>query len=111
MKVICIGNFPPRQCGIATFTENLVGAILKASEIHSISLDLEVIAMNDCGKTYAYPPVVKNVIRHNVMNDYIHMAGYVNHSGAGICLLQHEFGIYGGESGVLLLGWPMRLCY
>ncbi len=109
MKVICIGNFPPRQCGIATFTENLVGAILKASEIHSISLDLEVIAMNDCGKTYAYPPVVKNVIRHNVMNDYIHMAGYVNHSGAGICLLQHEFGIYGGESGVLLLGLLRRL--
>ncbi len=109
MKVICIGNFPPRQCGIATFTENLVNAILNAAEIHSVSLEMEVIAMNDCGKTYQYPLIVKNVIRYNVLDDYIRMAGYINHSGADICLLQHEFGVYGGESGVLILALIRRL--
>jgi glycosyltransferase involved in cell wall biosynthesis len=109
MKVICIGNFPPRQCGIATFTENLVKAMLEAAKIHAVSLDMEVIAMNDCGKDYAYPPIVKNVIRNNVLDDYIRMASYINHSGATICLLQHEFGIFGGESGVLLLALLRRL--
>jgi glycosyltransferase involved in cell wall biosynthesis len=109
MKVICIGNFPPRQCGIATFTENLVNAILNASVVHCESLDIEVIAMNDCGQSYAYPPIVKEIIRHNVMDDYIRVAGYINHSGAEICLLQHEFGIFGGESGVLLLSLLRRL--
>jgi glycosyltransferase involved in cell wall biosynthesis len=109
MKIICIGNYPPRQCGIATFTENLVNAILDAAAIHAELLDLEIIAMNDCGQSYSYPPVVKHVIRHNVMDDYIRMASYINHSGADICLLQHEFGIFGGESGLLLLSLLRRL--
>jgi glycosyltransferase involved in cell wall biosynthesis len=108
MKVICLGNYPPRQCGIATFTENLVRAIINAAENHSIFIDMEVIAMNDCNKTYPYAPIVKHVIRNNEMDDYIRMAEYINDSGAEICLLQHEFGIYGGESGVLLLAISVR---
>ena len=33
MKIICLGNYPPRQCGIATFTGNLINAILNAADI------------------------------------------------------------------------------
>ena len=109
MKVICLGNYPPRQCGIATFTENLIQAILKAADIHDVSIDLEVIAMNDCGKNYSYPAIVNQVICSQVMDDYIRMADYINNSGADLCLLQHEYGIYGGESGVLLLALLRRL--
>ena len=109
MKVICLGNYPPRQCGIATFTENLVTAIMNAADIHSISIDIEVIAMNDCGKTYPYPPLVRNFIRSESMDDYIQMADYINNSGAELCLLQHEYGIYGGASGVLILALIRRL--
>ena len=55
MKIICLGNYPPRQCGIATFTENLVNAILNASNLHSHPIEIEVIAMNDGNKSYPYP--------------------------------------------------------
>src|ERR1035437_5912355 len=104
MKVICLGNFPPRQCGIATFTENLIKAILNAAKTHSTSIEIEVIAMNDCGKKYSYPDIVKHVIRNEVMDDYIKIADYINKSGADLFLVQHEYGIFGGESGVLVLG-------
>ncbi len=109
MKIICLGNYPPRQCGIATFTENLVEAILYAADVHAISIEMEVIAMNDLGKNYSYPPIVKQVIHHNVADDYIKMATYINASGAELLLLEHEFGIYGGESGLLLLALLRRL--
>lgn len=109
MKVICLGNYPPRQCGIATFTENLVHAILDAALIDSVSFEIEVIAMNECGKTYSYPDIVKHVIRNEVLDDYINMADYINRSGAELCLVQHEYGIYGGESGILLLTFLNRL--
>jgi glycosyltransferase involved in cell wall biosynthesis len=109
MKVICLGNFPPRQCGIATFTENLIKAILNAAKTHSISIEIEVIAMNDCGKKYSYPDIVKHVIRNEVMDDYIKIADYINKSGADLFLVQHEYGIFGGESGVLVLGLLRRL--
>jgi len=103
MKVICIGNYPPRKCGIATFTENLVKSILTAAEIHSQNLDFEVIAMNDQGQDYDYPPIVTHSIRDRLRADYEKMADYINNSGAEICLLEHEYGIYGGDSGVLIL--------
>ncbi|MFA9389068.1 MAG: glycosyltransferase [Prolixibacteraceae bacterium] len=109
MKIMCLGNYPPRQCGIATFTENLVRSILNAAEIHSIEIELEVIAMNDEGKTYSYPPIVKNTIRANEKSNYIQMANIINNSGAELFLLQHEYGIYGGESGVLLLSLLRRI--
>jgi glycosyltransferase involved in cell wall biosynthesis len=109
MKIICLGNFPPRQCGIATFTENLVNAILHAANIHSLSVEIEVIAMNDGNKTYPYPEIVKKTIRERVMGDYIQMSEYINNSGADIFLLQHEYGIFGGESGILLLALLRRI--
>ncbi len=109
MKIICIGNYPPRQCGIATFTENLVKAILKAASISANEIDIEVIAMNDGSNTYDYPLPVKHSINDMDSHAYRDMADYINDSGADVCLLQHEYGIYGGAAGVLLLGLLQRL--
>jgi glycosyltransferase involved in cell wall biosynthesis len=109
MKVICIGNYPPRQCGIATFTENLIHSILQASQIQSDELDIEVIAMNDGFQTYDYPSLVKRSIQEKSKEAYIETADYINNSHADICLLQHEYGIFGGESGLLVLALLRRI--
>ncbi|MDP1844426.1 MAG: glycosyltransferase [Sediminibacterium sp.] len=103
MKVICIGNFPPRKCGIATFTENIVSAIQQASKEQSLDIELEVIAMNDPGQTYNYPPIVTKTISDHVKHDYIDAAEYINQSNADLCLLEHEYGIFGGNSGLMLI--------
>ncbi len=109
MKVICIGNYPPRQCGIATFTANLLQAIMSFSETTSKNIEVEVIAMNDSNQDYDYPPVVSRVIHDKNKGMYEEVAEYINNSGAAVCLLQHEYGIFGGASGVLLLGLLRRL--
>lgn len=103
MKVICIGNYPPRQCGIATFTENLIKSILNAASLQSFELDFEIIAMNDGGQNYEYPSMVQKSIQDKDKGAYIETAEYINQSNADICLLQHEYGIFGGESGLLIL--------
>ncbi len=108
MKIICIGNYPPRQCGIATFTENLIHALQKAALIQSIDIDIEVVAMNDTDQTYHYPSIVTKTIRDQFKSDYIEVAHYINQSNADVCLIEHEYGIFGGNSGVLLLSL-MRL--
>ncbi len=109
MKIICIGNYPPRKCGIATFTENLVKSILTAAEIQVQDLEFEVIAMNDRGQEYDYPPIVTHSMKDRERADYENMAKYINNSGAEICLLEHEYGIYGGESGLLILSLLRKL--
>lgn len=109
MKIICVGNYPPRKCGIATFTENLVQSVLKAARIHTRDVTVEVIAMNDPGMDYDYPEIVTHPMRDKVKEDYVKMAEYINLSGADLCLFQHEYGIYGGDSGLLALALLRKL--
>jgi glycosyltransferase involved in cell wall biosynthesis len=103
MKFAYIGTYPPRQCGIGTFTQNLLEAMVlqkgeKKSEHEGI-----VVAMNDPDESYEYPEEVKFTIRQEHQRDYIQAAKFINFSGSDICILEHEYGIFGGESGVYIL--------
>lgn len=103
MKVAYIASFPPRECGIATFTQNLMRAIsLNGEASHSKDSSI-VIALNDNGKNYRYPKSVKFVIRQDEREDYVKAAEFINNSGTQTCVLQHEFGIFGGEDGIYIL--------
>ncbi len=104
MKIAYISSYFPRECGIATFTEHLIHAV-SGNNLSEVS----VIALNDEGQTYDYPPEVSFTIRQQNMQDYLHAADHVNESGADICILQHEFGIFGGESGIYILPFLNRL--
>ncbi|QEN08500.1 glycosyltransferase [Oceanispirochaeta crateris] len=101
MKIACVGNFPPRECGIATFTKDVIDSL--GQKYDGALHQAFVIAMNDNHKEYAYPEEVESTIRQDYLQDYLQAAKYINFSGADICLLQHEFGIYGGNSGVYIL--------
>nr|WP_121273454.1 glycosyltransferase family 4 protein [Pedobacter schmidteae] len=109
MKIAYISTYPPRECGIATFNYNLVQAI--DYDKTAASNDSYVIAMNDSEQldTYEYPSEVKYRIRQENQKDYIRAADYINTSLVNACILQHEFGIYGGENGVYILPLIARL--
>lgn len=101
MKIAFISTFPPRECGLATFNQNLI----KALGYNLDDGDSVVIAMNDSDdhESYRYPDVVKFVIRQNVREDYSAAADFINSSDIDACIVQHEFGIYGGDSGLFVL--------
>ena len=54
-SVALIGNYLPRQCGIATFTADLAAAILD----NDPNIDCSVVAMNDSPEGYEYPDEVR----------------------------------------------------
>lgn len=105
MKIAYISTYPPRECGLATFNSNLIKAINSNFENQSIVETSMVIAMNnsDDVEEYKYPNEVKFVIRQNNQDDYAAAANFINESDVDACILQHEFGIYGGESGIYVL--------
>jgi glycosyltransferase involved in cell wall biosynthesis len=94
-----IGNSLPRRCGIATFTTDLQQAIA-ASRPHSESV---IVAMTDTGRHYDYPPVVSRQIDDQNLDEYARAATFLNAGGFEVVSLQHEFGIFGGESGSHIL--------
>lgn len=109
MKIAYISTYPPRECGIATFNHNLLRAI--GYDKTAVSEDSYVVAMNDSEDldTYEYPPEVKYQIRQENQKDYIRAADYINTSLVDACIMEHEFGIYGGENGVYILPLIARL--
>jgi glycosyltransferase involved in cell wall biosynthesis len=94
-KVAFISSFPPRRCGIAAFTSDLVKNISAAG-----GKDFEplVVAMQ-AGSSCQYANPVKFEIRRNVKNDYVCAADYINFSHVDLVSVQHEFGLFGGDAG------------
>jgi glycosyltransferase involved in cell wall biosynthesis len=107
MKIALIGTYPPRGCGIGTFTQNLVSAMTIDQGINKENII--VIAMDDQEGPYAYPAEVQLTIRQEQQPDYINAARFINLGGSDVCILQHEFGIFGGQNGVFILPLLHRL--
>jgi len=105
-KVVFVGNYLPRRCGIATFTSDLRNAV--ASKYEGTQ-NFPVIAMNDRPEGYDYPSEVEQTIFASRTQDYIRASDYVNRSNARVLCLQHEYGIYGGEKGNYILDFLSQL--
>ncbi|MGC9365556.1 MAG: glycosyltransferase family 4 protein [bacterium] len=116
MKLVYIGNYPPRQCGISTFTMNHYKSMVidptLTADLHLSKEDkIEgfIIAMNDPDQTYNYPEEVKLTIRQEHQRDYLKAVKFIDLSGADVCILEHEFGIFGGQNGLYILSLLHRL--
>ncbi|WP_194774579.1 glycosyltransferase family 4 protein [Pararhodonellum marinum] len=116
MKLVFIGTYPPRECGIGVFTNDLFKSMVSNSSLFDFD-DLEkedqvegfVVAMNDHDLTYQYPKEVKFSIRQEHQRDYLKAVKFINLSGADVCILEHEFGIFGGQNGMYILPLLHRL--
>lgn len=102
LRIAFITTYPPRQCGIATFTADLFDSLktLYNKNGHDNCSDyLQVIALNDDPNEYNYGSEVSFKIRAPYQEDYLHAADFINLSPADVVCLQHEFGIFGGKDG------------
>lgn len=94
-KIAYVSSYPPRECGIATFTKNLV---IATNQLGTLSKPV-IVAMNQKETIYNYDNRVKCQIRSDIPQDYSNSASFVNSSKADLVNLQHEFGLFGGEWG------------
>jgi len=98
-KIALIGNYLPRQCGIATFTSDLLTAL---SEENPGGEHFAVV-MNDVPDGYRYPSQVRFEVNQRVLSEYRLAADFLNMNRVEVVCLQHEFGIFGGDDGVHVL--------
>jgi glycosyltransferase involved in cell wall biosynthesis len=98
-SVALIGSYPPRRCGIATFTADVRDALLAASP----NLRCDVFAMNDVATPYTYGPEVVTQIAQQKAIDYQAAAAAINALRPDVIFVQHEFGIFGGPAGEHLM--------
>src|SRR5690606_10986539 len=95
MKILIIGTYIPRRCGIATFTNDLYKSLTTNS-----NETVHVLAISN-GQQMQYPPEVKRVIDQFNLSDYLRSAEWINQH-YDLCIIQHEFGIFGGDAGMFI---------
>lgn len=105
MRGIFISTYIPRRCGIATFTKDLTNAI----NILNPDYLAEIMAMDDEREPVEYPWEVKMRIHKENPDDYIGAADYINKSSSDFVSIQHEYGIFGAESGKNILDLARRV--
>jgi glycosyltransferase involved in cell wall biosynthesis len=94
-RIAFVGNYLPRECGIATFTTDLCTAL--AAEYGEGRLF--AIPVNDLESSYDYPEQVRLEIAQEDLASYERAADFLNFNGNDLVCLQHEYGIYGGSAG------------
>ncbi|GAB4366947.1 MAG: glycosyltransferase family 4 protein [Calditrichia bacterium] len=99
-KIAFLADYVPRQCGIATFTNDLFLAVRE----QSLQSECIVVAVNDPDRRYQYPEEVRFEIEEQDLSSYQRAADFLNFNNTDIVSLQHEFGIYGGVEGSYILG-------
>lgn len=103
-QVLFVSTFPPRRCGLATFTADLVEA-LDATGFFSPA----VIAVSQAAGEHDYGAQVVYEISQDRRADYRRAAAFVNSGAGDVACLQHEFGIFGGPDGQYVLDFAAGL--
>ena len=98
MTILNVGTYPPKQCGIATFSMDLRNSLILQG--HKV----QVMTVSDDDSAYHYPDEVVLNLKQNHKQDYVRAATFVNTAPhIQLLIIQHEYGIYGGEDGEYIL--------
>lgn len=98
-RIALIGGFLPRRCGIATFTADIHASLAVAAP----EIAVDVYAMAPAAVPTIFDPVVCGVITEGDAGSFIEAARQIEASCAEIIWLQHEFGLFGGLAGDMIL--------
>ena len=91
MRIAFVSTYPPRRCGIATFTSDLMASVLASDQDPVV----EVAAIDERNSVRAYGPEVRWRIRQGAPDGYVAAARSIGGSDIDVVCVQHEFGLYG----------------
>lgn len=103
-RVALIGNFAPRKCGIATFTTDIFEKLAE----HHPEIAVDVYALDDPRQPLNYTNVAATIACDDPAA-YAQAARRINESGVEAVWLQHEYGIFGGPDGEMVLEFVDRI--
>ena len=89
IRIAFASTYPPRRCGIATFTSDLSRAVDGR----------EIVALTPPDHAESYPSEVHHRIRRDEWADYPRVARALDRCRIDAVSIQHEYGIWGGEDG------------
>jgi len=106
-EIVFITSYPPRECGIATYTQDLKNAI---QEKFGTTFSLKICALETSESNYNYPEEVKYKLNTEIEDHFSELTTKLNtDKNIAMVFLQHEFGLFGGVYGDYLLKFMKHL--
>lgn len=113
-EVLVISSYPPRECGIATYTQDLIKAL---DHKFGHSIKMKVCALETGESAYTYSDEVKYILNTSVTDEFSQLARTINlDEQIKVVLIQHEFGLFTNQNGtfrdlLLELSKPVVLAF
>jgi glycosyltransferase involved in cell wall biosynthesis len=99
-EVLFITSYPPRECGIATYSQDLIRAL---NNKFQGSFSIKVCALESGNKGFMYPDEVKYRLDTSIAHGYHKLAQSINQDDhIHIVVIQHEFGFFQKQEGAFL---------
>lgn len=95
-NVAFLSTYPPRECGLATFTEDLVNEVTKIALVRPY-----IIAVTNNADEYEDVLVVRTLSQHD-RESYLTTAKWAN-DYMDLLVIEHEYGIFGGDCGKYII--------
>ncbi len=107
MKMLIVSSYPPRECGLATFSNDIVNAV---SRVFGNTLPIEICALQNGEYQHKYSNEVTHILATSLLQEYRIVAEKINErDDIGLVCIQHEFGLFGGTYGDYLLAFLLAL--
>ncbi|MFQ3173128.1 MAG: glycosyltransferase involved in cell wall biosynthesis [Flavobacterium sp.] len=107
IKMLLVSSYPPRECGLATFSNDIVNAI---KVVFGDTLPIEVCALQNKKSQYSYNKEVTYTINSSKLEEYQIIAEQINErKDIGLICIQHEFGLFGGAYGDYIVAFILAL--
>jgi glycosyltransferase involved in cell wall biosynthesis len=99
-EILFITSYPPRECGIATYSNDLIKAL---NNKFSNTLSINVCALESGDENFKYTDEVKYVLKTSLADKYGKLALKINRDDhIKIVLIQHEFGFFNKQKKAFL---------
>lgn len=107
IKMLLVSSYPPRECGIATFSNDIVNAV---KIVFGDTLPVEVCALQNSEQHFEYNNEVSFILPVDSLEHYRMVAEKINErNDIGLVCIQHEFGLFRGEYGDYVLSFILAL--
>lgn len=107
MKMLIVSSYPPRECGLATFSNDIVKSV---SRMFGNTVPIEICALQHTENQHKYDAKVTHVLVTSILKEYRIVAEKINaRDDIGLVCIQHEFGLFGGTYGDYLMAFLIAL--
>ncbi len=104
MRIAILSTYPPRACGIGTFSFDVRTSLLDAADVDDVS----ALVIVDEPSSPQRPEILRTVAQ-GARGDYVRAARMLGRTDVDVVLLQHEYGIFGGRDGEYVLSFAREL--